>query len=165
MHAAQRPKSKFKFVTLGNESNMSTLWRREYFLRICNEEDLAVAEESQEIEMIIPVKKSQQTWYKHDPVSYFVNCLWGKSPDGVAINEALQIVYILPSNNSGNQDGTVRTIQDPPMSMKNKHIYYSLLIRTVFCHVSNNLSLYRLFYITMNIYSNFYFNIARDTGV
>jgi len=29
MHAAQKPKSKLKFVTLTKESNMSTLWRRE----------------------------------------------------------------------------------------------------------------------------------------
>jgi len=36
MHAAQRPKSKLKFVTLDKESNMSTLWRRHWqeFLRI-----------------------------------------------------------------------------------------------------------------------------------
>jgi len=34
MHAAQKPKSKLKFVTLDKESNMSTLWRREEFLRM-----------------------------------------------------------------------------------------------------------------------------------
>ena len=34
MHAAQRPKSKLKLVTLDKESNMSTLWRRKEFLRI-----------------------------------------------------------------------------------------------------------------------------------
>ena len=42
MHAAQKPKSKFKFVTLDKESNMSTLWRREGFLRICSKEELAL---------------------------------------------------------------------------------------------------------------------------
>ena len=31
IHAAQRPNSKLKFVTLDKESNMSTLWRREEF--------------------------------------------------------------------------------------------------------------------------------------
>ena len=41
MHAAQKPKSKLKFVTLDKESNMSTLWRREEFLRICSKEELA----------------------------------------------------------------------------------------------------------------------------
>jgi len=34
MHTAQKPKSKLKFVTLDKESNMSTLWRSEEFLRI-----------------------------------------------------------------------------------------------------------------------------------
>jgi len=41
MHAAQKPKSKLKFVTLDKESKMSTLWRREEFLRICSKEELA----------------------------------------------------------------------------------------------------------------------------
>jgi len=40
MHAAQKPKSKLKFVTLDKEINMSTLWRRKEFLRICSKEDL-----------------------------------------------------------------------------------------------------------------------------
>ena len=40
MHAAQMPKSKLKFITLYKESNMSMLWRREEFLRICSKEDL-----------------------------------------------------------------------------------------------------------------------------
>jgi len=51
MHAAQKPKSKLKFVT----SRMSTLWRREEFLGICSEEDLA--EKAQEIEETIPAKE------------------------------------------------------------------------------------------------------------
>ena len=41
MHAAQKLKSKLKFVMLDKESNISTLWRREEFLRICSKEDLA----------------------------------------------------------------------------------------------------------------------------
>jgi len=48
MHAAKNPKDKLKFVTLIKESNMSTLWRRELFLRICSEEDLS--EKTQAIE-------------------------------------------------------------------------------------------------------------------
>jgi len=42
MHAAQKPKSKLKFVTLDKESNMSTLWRREGSLKtcICSKEEL-----------------------------------------------------------------------------------------------------------------------------
>jgi len=53
MHAAQKPKSKLKFVTLEKESNMSTLWRREQFLRICSKEVLA--EKAQDIEVTIPL--------------------------------------------------------------------------------------------------------------
>jgi len=41
MYAAQKPKSKLKFVTLDKKSNMSTLWRRGEFLRICSKQDLA----------------------------------------------------------------------------------------------------------------------------
>jgi len=40
MHAAQKPKSKLKFVTLDKENIMSTLRRREEVLRICSKEDL-----------------------------------------------------------------------------------------------------------------------------
>ena len=58
MHAAQKPKSKLKFVTLDKESNISTLWRREEFLRICSKEELA--EKAQDIEVTIPVKNSQR---------------------------------------------------------------------------------------------------------
>jgi len=41
IHAAQKPKSKLKFFTLDKESKMSTMWRREEFLRICSKEELA----------------------------------------------------------------------------------------------------------------------------
>jgi len=95
MHAAQKPKSKLKFVTLENESNMSTLLRREEFLRICSKEDSRLAKKVQDTEVTIPVKKSQEARYNLDPGSLFVNRFWGRRPDGVAINEALQIVYIL----------------------------------------------------------------------
>jgi len=36
MHAAQKSKSKLKFVTLDKEGNMSMLWRQEEFLRLCS---------------------------------------------------------------------------------------------------------------------------------
>jgi len=68
---------------LDEESNMSTLWRREEFLRICS-----LAEKAQDIEVTIPVKKSQETWHNLDPVSSSVNRFWGRRPDGVAINES-----------------------------------------------------------------------------
>jgi len=89
-HAAQKPKSKLKFVTLQKKSNMSTLWRREEFLRFCSKEDLA--EKAQDIEVTLPVKESQETQHKFDPASFSVNSFWGRRPDGVAINEVLQIV-------------------------------------------------------------------------
>jgi len=89
MHAASKPKSKLKFVTLDKESNMSTLWRREEFLRICSKEDLA--EKAQAIEVTIPVKKRQETRYNLDSVSFSVNRFWCRRPDGVAINEDLQM--------------------------------------------------------------------------
>ena len=92
MHAAQKLKSKLKFVTLDKESNMSTLWRREEFLGICSKEELA--EKAQDIEVTITVKKSQETRYNLNPGSFFINRFWGRQPDGVAINEALKIVYI-----------------------------------------------------------------------
>jgi len=98
MHAAQKPKSKLKSVTLDNKSNMSTLWRREEFLRICSEEELA--EIAQDIEVTLPVNKSQEARYNLDPESFFVNCFWGRRP----INEALQIVYILEFKRSTDRD-------------------------------------------------------------
>jgi len=102
MYAAQKPKSKLKFVTLHKESKMSTLWRREEFLRVYSKEGLA--EKAQDIEVTIPVKKSQETWYNLDPGSFFVNRFWGRRPDGVAINEALKIVYILEFKRSTDRD-------------------------------------------------------------
>jgi len=71
MHAAQKPKSKLKFVTLDTESNMSKLWQREEFLRICSKEDLT--EKAQDIEVTIPVTKSQETRYNLDPGSFFLS--------------------------------------------------------------------------------------------
>jgi len=80
MHAAQKPKSKLKFVTLDKERNMSTLWRQEEFLRICSKKELA--EKAQDIGVTIPVKKSQETRYNLDPGSFFVNHFRGRRPDG-----------------------------------------------------------------------------------
>ena len=55
MHFTQKPKSKFKFVTLDKQSNMSTLRRREEFIRICSKE---LAEKAQDIKITIPVTKN-----------------------------------------------------------------------------------------------------------
>ena len=88
MHAAQELKSKLKFVTLDKESNMSTLWRREEFLRIRSEGELS--EKAQDTEVTIPVKTIQEAQYNLDPESFFENRFWGRRPDGVAINEDVQ---------------------------------------------------------------------------
>jgi len=61
MHAARKPKSKLKFVTLDKERNKSTWWRREEFLSICNEEDLAEKAQATVVELTTPVKKSEET--------------------------------------------------------------------------------------------------------
>jgi len=62
---------------------MSTLWRREKFLRICSKEELA--EKAQDIEVTIPVKKSQEARYNLGAGTFFVNRFWGRRPDGVAM--------------------------------------------------------------------------------
>jgi len=49
MHDAKKQKSNLKFVTLDKDSNMSTLWRREEFLRMRSKEKLA--EKAQEIKV------------------------------------------------------------------------------------------------------------------
>jgi len=72
---------------------MSTLWRQGELVRICRKEDLT--EKAQDIEVTIPVKKSQEARYNLDPLSFFVNRFWGRRPDGVAINEVKEIGYIL----------------------------------------------------------------------
>jgi len=102
MHAEQKPKSKLKFVTLNKESNMSTLWRREEFLRICGKESLE--EKAQNIEMTIPVKNSQEARYNLDAGSFFDTLFWGRRPDGVTMNEDMQIVYILGFKRSSDRD-------------------------------------------------------------
>jgi len=67
-HAAQKPKSKLKFVMLDKESKVSTLWRREEFLRICSKKDLA--EKAQDMEVTIPNKKKSGAQYNLDPESF-----------------------------------------------------------------------------------------------
>jgi len=86
MHAAQKPRSKHKFVTLDKESNMSTLWRRKDFLRICSKEELAG--QAQDIEVTMPFKKSQEARYNlDDPGIFFENRFSGRRLDRFAIKE------------------------------------------------------------------------------
>jgi len=103
LHKSQRASSSLS--RLKKKVTLSTLWRREEFQRICSKEDLA--EKAQDIEVTVPVKKSQEARYNLDPESFFVNCFWGRRLDGVAVNEALQIVYVLDSDDlKGRQTGT-----------------------------------------------------------
>ena len=62
--------------------------------------------------MTIPVKKSQEARYNLDPESFFVNRFWGRRPDGFAINEALQIGYILEFKRSTNMDEGFLEVKD-----------------------------------------------------
>ena len=126
MHAAQKPKSKLKFVTLDQESNMSNLWRREEFLRICIKEDLT--EKAQDIEVTIPVKKSQEARYNLDPESFFVNRFWGRRPDGVAIYEALQIVYMLEFKRSTDRDEGFLEMKEAEANEQDKSIIGALKV-------------------------------------
>jgi len=120
MHAAQKPKSKLKFIALDKESNMSTLWRREEFLRICSKEDPT------EKAVTIPVKKSQETLYDFDPESFFVNCFWDKRPDGVAIKEALQIGYILEFKRSTDREEGFLEVKEAEANKQHKRIISAL---------------------------------------
>jgi len=124
MHAAQKPKSKLKFVTLDKESDMSTLWRREEFLRICRKEELV--EKAQDIEVTILVKKNQEARYNLDPESFFVNRFWGRRPDGVAINQALQIVYILEFNRWIDRDEGFLEVKEAEANEQHKSIINAL---------------------------------------
>jgi len=126
MHAAQKPKSKLKSVTLDKESNMSTLCRREEFLRICSKEELA--EKAQDIEVTIPVKKSQETLYNLNPRPFFVNRYWARRPDGVAINEALKIVYTLEFKLSTDRAEGFLEVKDAEANEQHKSIISALKV-------------------------------------
>jgi len=102
MHTAQKSKSKLKFVMLDkNEHALAT--RR--FSKFCNKEDLA--EKAQVIELTIPVEKCHWgTLYNFNPTAFFVNHdrFWGRRPDGVAVNDALQTVCVSEFKESTDRD-------------------------------------------------------------
>ena len=103
---------------------MSTLWRREEFLRICSKEELA--EKAQDIQVTIPVKKSQEARYNLDPESFFVSRFWGRPPDGAAINVALQIVYVLEFKWSTDRDEGFLEVKDTEAHEQRKSIIGAL---------------------------------------
>ena len=120
------------------------LWRREESLRICSKKELA--EKAQDIEVTIPVKKSQETRYNLDPGSFSVNHFWGRRPDGVAINEALKIVYILEFKRSTDRDEGFLEVKDAEANeqhnLKASSVRSKLLLR------SGNLSRLFLWWVT-----------------
>ena len=85
-----------------------------------------VFEKAQDIEVTVPFKKSQGTLYKFDPGSFFVNCFWGRRPDGVAINEALKIVYILEFKRSTDMDEGFLEVKDVEANQQHKIIIGAL---------------------------------------
>ena len=49
--------------------------------------------------------KCQETRYNFNPATFFVHCFWGRRPDGIAINEALQIVFFEFKHSTCNRQG------------------------------------------------------------
>jgi len=78
----------------------------------------------------IPVKKGQETQYNLDPGSFFVNRFWGRSrrPDGVAINEALKIVFILQFKRSTDRDEGFQEVKDAEANEQHKSIVSALKV-------------------------------------
>ena len=76
--------------------------------------------------MTIPVKKSQDTRYNPDPASFFVNRFWGRRPDGIAINEALQIEYILEFKRSTDRDEGFLRVKEAEAHEQHKSIIDAL---------------------------------------
>ena len=91
---------------------------------MCSKEELA--EKAQDIEVTIPVQKNQETWYNLDPGSFFVNRFWGRRLDGVAINEALNIVYVLEFERSTDRDEGFLEVKDAEANEQHKSIIGAL---------------------------------------
>jgi len=91
---------------------------------MCSKEELA--EKAQDIEVTIPVQKIQETWYNLDPGSFFVNRFWGRQLDGVAINEALNIVYILEFERSTDRDEGFLEVKSAEANEQHKTIIVAL---------------------------------------
>ena len=78
--------------------------------------------------MTIPVKKSQEARYNLDPESFFVNRFWGRRPDGVSINEALQIGYILEFKSSTDRDEGFLEVKEAESNEQHKSIIGALKV-------------------------------------
>jgi len=71
-------------------------------------------------------QKRQETRYNLNPESFFVNRFWGRRPDGVAINEALQIVYILELKRSTDRDEGFIEVKEAEENEQHKSIIGAL---------------------------------------
>jgi len=91
---------------------------------MCSKEELA--EKAQDREVTIPIKKSREARYNLDPGSFFVNCFWGRRLDGVAINEALQIVYMLEFKRSTDRDEGFLKVKEAEANEQHKSIISAL---------------------------------------
>ena len=76
--------------------------------------------------MTIPVKKSQVARYNLDPESFVVNRFWGKRPDGVTINEDMQIGYIIEFKRSTDRDEGFLEVKDAEAHEQHKSIIGAL---------------------------------------
>jgi len=83
-------------------------------------------EKAQDIEVTIPVEISQEARYNIDPESFFVNRFWGRRPDGVAIKEDMQIVYILEFKWSTDRDERFLEVKEVESNEQHKSIIGAL---------------------------------------
>jgi len=74
----------------------------------------------------IPVKKSQEARYHLDPGSFFVNRFWGRRPDEVAINDALQIGFISEFKRSTDRDEGFLEVKEAAANEQHKSIIRAL---------------------------------------
>ena len=74
----------------------------------------------------LPVKKSQEARCNLDPGSFFVNHFWGRRPDGFAINEDVQIVYILEFKQSTDRDEGFLEVIEAEANEQHKSIISAL---------------------------------------
>jgi len=74
----------------------------------------------------IPVKTSQKARNNLDPESFFVIRFWGRRPDGFAINEALQIGYILEFKRSTDRDEEFLEVKEAEANEQHKSIIGAL---------------------------------------
>jgi len=89
------------------------------------------AEKAQDTEVTIPLKKSQEARYNLDPESSFVNRFWGRRLDGFAINEALQIGYILEYKQSTDRDEWFLEMKKAEANEQHKSIIIALKVATL----------------------------------